>query len=323
MTGRGANMKRADLHMHTTYSDGVLAPGRLVRESADMGLDVMAVTDHDTTAGIGEALREAGKHGIRMIPGIEITVRFRREYFTGSLHVLTYFSEILLDDGEFRNDLKETVSGGRGPALVEQRVGSINREFGPHGRQPLLSRELTVREISSLADNISRRHFAMALSDNHGLSRQDVSRLIGNSSPAYVPSGIDLHLLRGFLKRWPVVPVLAHPAAGSFPGDSHYKEVLPPLPTVERLMPEFLEAGLMGLEVYYPGHTPEHVEYLLKLADEMGLVVTGGSDCHDTTERPLMGPGFVGDVSDFLMLMDTLDSSGAEPSTGFSAEGWR
>lgn len=308
-------MKKVDLHMHTTCSDGALTPARLVREAADIGLDVMAVTDHDTIAGIGEALREAGKHGIRVIPGIEITVRFRREYFTGSLHFLTYFCEKFLDDGEFRNDLKETVSGGRGPALVEQRVESINREFGPNGSQPLLSRELTVGEISCLAENISRRHFAMVLSDNHGLSREDVSRLIGNSSPAYVPSGIDLHHLRGFLKRWPVVPVLAHPAAGSFPGDSHYKEVLPPLSTVERLMPEFLEAGIMGLEVYYPGHTPEHVEYLLKLADELDLVVTGGSDCHDTTERPLMGPDFVGDVSAFLRLMDIMDNSGKKPES--------
>lgn len=315
-------MKKADLHMHTTCSDGELTPDRLVREAANVGLDVMAVTDHDTVAGIGEALREADKQGIRNIPGIEITVRFRREHFTGSLHVLTYFAPKLLSDSEFRSDLERTVSGGRGPALVEQRVGSINREFGPHGRQPLLTRELTVREVSSLAGNISRRHFALALSGNHGLSREDVTRLIGNSSPAYVPSGIDLPLLRGFLHRWPVVPVLAHPAAGSFPGDSHYKEVLPPLSTVDGLMPEFLEAGLMGLEVYYPGHTPEHVEYLLRLADELGLVVTGGSDCHDLTHRPLMGPGFAGDVSAFLGLMDNLEDND-EQSKCVSSEGWR
>lgn len=295
---------KADLHLHTTRSDGELSPAELVDRAAQSGLEIISVTDHDTIAGLDEALKAAADEGIRLIPGIEITVSFRRSFFTGSLHVLTYFGRNLLEERDFRESLERTVSGGRGPALVKSRVEAINREFGPHGREPLLERPLEVEEVSELAENISRRHFAMALSRNHGLSREEVSSLIGNDSPAYIPSGIELEVLAEFLGGWPVVPVLAHPAAGSFPGESHYREVLPPLSTVERLLPEFLDAGLLGLEVYYPGHTPEHTGYLLGLADRLGLVVTGGSDFHDDVQRPLMPAGSVGDTSAFLELME-------------------
>jgi predicted metal-dependent phosphoesterase TrpH len=293
-------MAAADLHMHTTCSDGEFTPSEIVRAAKDLGFDTIAITDHDTTAGIAEALKAGRDVGIEVIPGLEITLRFRREYFTGSLHVLVYFTRELFHDPEFMAELEDIVSMGRGPALVKERVRCINREFGPNGKSPLLVRELTTEEISALAENISRRHFAKALSERHGLSKEDISLLISNDSPAYVPSGIDMKLLKDFFEKYPVVPVLAHPAAGSFSGEGHYKEVLPPLSTVERILPEFLKLGIKGLEVYYPGHTPEHVEYLLRLARMHDLVVTGGSDCHDAVERPLLKPGMVKDISEFL-----------------------
>ena len=81
--------------------------------------------------------------------------------------------------------------------------------------------------------------------------------------------------------------MLAHPAAGSFPGEGHYKEVLPPVETVARLLPEVLDAGVRGLEIHYPGHAPEHKALLLAWAEKYDLLVTGGSDCHDSVNRPL------------------------------------
>lgn len=296
-------MTTADLHIHTTFSDGEFTPSEIIHAAKDLGFDTIAITDHDTASGISEALKAGRNAGIQVIPGIEITIRFRREFFTGSLHVLVYFSEELFKDRRFLTELEGIVSKGRGPALVEKRVRCINDEFGPAGRTPLLSRNLTVEEISDYAENVSRRHFAKALSERHGLSKEEISLLIGNDSPAYVPSGIDMELLKGFFRKYPVIPVLAHPAAGSFPGEGHYKEVLPPFSTVKRILPEFLNIGIKGLEVYYPGHTQAHVEHLLELAEEHGLVVTGGSDCHDDTERPLLKPGMVKDVSAFLSLL--------------------
>ncbi len=118
-----------------------------------------------------------------------------------------------------------------------------------------------------------------------------VNKIIGNNSPAYLPSGVELNQVSEFIKKYDIVSVLAHPAAGSFPGKGHYKEVLPPIETVEQLMPEFLEAGVQGLEVFYPGHSEDHQKELLGWAEAHGLIVTGGSDCHDVTERP---PGVCG-----------------------------
>jgi hypothetical protein len=180
-------------------------------------------------------------------------------------------------------------SQGRGDALVQVRVRAINAEFGPQGRRPWLNHPLTAQEVASFGDNITRRHFAQALKEKHGIQdRAQVSAIIGNDSPAYVPSGIEMDALRPLLAQFPLARILAHPAAGSFPGDSHYKEVLPPLEIVEQLMPEFLGLGLDGLEVYYPGHTPEHQEIILEWMDRFELeLVTGGSDCHDRTQRPL------------------------------------
>ncbi len=115
--------------------------------------------------------------------------------------------------------------------------------------------------------------------------------LIGNDSRAYVPSGIDPQQLTPLLRQYPqLIRVFAHPAAGSFPGKSLYNEVLPPIETVAILMPEFLDdevLGLDGLEVHYPGHAPEHEQLMAAWAENYGLLLTGGSDCHDRVERPL------------------------------------
>ena len=99
--------------------------------------------------------------------------------------------------------------------------------------------------------------------------------------------------LKPLLARFPTVRVLAHPAAGSFPGEGVYREVLPPWETVEKMLPEFLSLGLDGLEVIYPGHTKEYMDILKQIAKKHSLLVTGGSDFHDRVKRP-MGTGGVG-----------------------------
>lgn len=283
-------MIKADLHLHTTYSDGDLTPREVVSAAASLGYTQVAVTDHDTIAGVKEALAAGREFGVSVVPGTEVTVRFVREYFVGSLHLLVYFPESLLSSS-FVSDLNGVVSRGRGLSLVKTRVTRINEEFGPSGRTPLLSTPLTVSSVTALGSNITRRHFALVLSSLHGLSLRQVSSVIGNASPAYVPSGVDLSMLSPLFSAYPVVPVLAHPAAGSFPGEGHYKEVLPGFSTVARLLPEFLAAGLLGLEVYYPGHTSSHQDMLFSLAVSLGLLVTGGSDCHDTSTRPIGASG--------------------------------
>jgi predicted metal-dependent phosphoesterase TrpH len=282
----------ADLHNHTTASDGDFSPNALVAAAKEKGIKVLGITDHDTLGGIERAMVQGDKAGVEIVPGVEISVRFKRPNFTGTLHVLAYFSRDRLKDKAFCNRFETLLAGGRGEGLVRARVEKINTLFGPQGESPLLERDLTYDDISVYAENVSRRHFALALSERFGIAEKEtINRIIGNDSPAYLPSGVELASVGEFIRNEPVVAVLAHPAAGSFPGEGHYKEVLPSIDIVAKLMPEFLGAGIQGLEVFYPGHSEEHKKELLTWAETHDLFVTGGSDCHDVSERP---PGVCG-----------------------------
>ena len=281
----------ADLHNHTIASDGEYTPTELVQAAHHMGLQAVGVTDHDTLNGLDEAVVAGQEVGIRVVSGAEVSLRFRRDYFTGTLHYLLYIPDALLPDEEFRRMAMDIFGQGRGGGLVRARVAAINEEFGPAGKTPLLTRELTAAEIEQLAPNVTRRHFALALKENHHLNKEQINQLIGNDARSYVPSGIDMAQLTPLLKKYPqLVRVFAHPAAGSFPGESLYNEVLPPIEVVDILMPEFLDEsilGLDGLEVHYPGHAPAHEALMATWAEKYGLIMTGGSDCHDRAERPL------------------------------------
>ncbi len=281
----------ADLHNHTTASDGEYTPAELALKAKELGLTAVGVTDHDTLNGLDEALAAGEEIGIRVVPGVEVSLRFRRDYFTGTLHYLLYIPYALLADDQFRRMAADVFSQGRGAGLVRARVAAVNAEFGPAGKTPLLQRDLTPAEVEELAPNVTRRHFALALGRNHGLDKGQITRLIGNDSPAYVPSGIEPRQLTPLLRAYPqLTRVFAHPAAGSYPGESLYNEVLPPIEIVDRLMPEFLDddlLGLDGLEVHYPGHVAAHEALMAEWARKYGLLMTGGSDCHDRVKRPL------------------------------------
>ena len=280
-------MHQADLHNHTTASDGDFSPTNLVQRYAALGMGAIAVTDHDTVAGVREALDAGLAVGLDVLPGVEVTLRFSEPLFRGSLHLLLYFDAALLDDPGFLELSAATFAKGRGDSLVQARLVEINRYFGPAGVEPLLPRELTADDLYGQTDQVSRRHFAVALKGLGIADRDTISHIIGNDSPAYIPSGMTFEDLAPLLEAYPFVRVFAHPAAGSFPGDSHYKEVLPPLATVIELLPRFLAIGLDGLEVAYPGHTPELEAQVEALRVQLGLpLATGGSDCHDEAQRP-------------------------------------
>jgi 3',5'-nucleoside bisphosphate phosphatase len=277
----------ADLHNHTLASDGDFSPRQLVQKAKDNKVNAIAITDHDTLKGLAQGLAAGKEQGVRVIPGVEVSVRFNRSLFTGTLHLLCYFLPDRLSDQVFVDAFEALLSNGRGETLVKARIALINKVFGPDGTTPLLKRPLAFADIAAYSTNASRRHFALALSQRLGIEdKKTVNQIIGNASPAYLPSGIALDAVADFIKKQHLLAVLAHPAAGSFPGKGHYKEVLPPLDTVEKMLPEFLAAGIQGIEVFYPGHTKEHRAVLLSWAKTCKLLVTGGSDCHDDTERP-------------------------------------
>jgi predicted metal-dependent phosphoesterase TrpH len=278
----------ADLHNHTTASDGDFSPDDLVSQAKRLGLKAIAITDHDTLGGLKAGVAAGDKHGIQVIPGVEISIRFKRSYFTGTLHLLCYFSADRLSDESFEKEFSGLLARGRGETLVRARIDEINRYFGPETLHHLLTRALEFDDIARLSANATRRHFALALKESLGIMDDDViNSIIGNNSPAYLPSGIELKEVMDFIRDQRLVSVLAHPAAGSFPGPGHYKEVLPPLEIVEKILPEFIGAGIKGLEVFYPGHVKAHQELMKSWAKKHDLLMTGGSDCHDGKERPL------------------------------------
>ncbi len=271
-----------------------------MKQAKKQGLKALGITDHDTLKGLSKALKAGADSQIEIIPGVEVSIRFKRPYFTGTLHLLCYFSRERLADEAFVRKFESILSQGRGEGLVRSRIARINRIFGPQGESPLLKRELLFQDIADYSANATRRHFALALAEKMDLKdKETINSVIGNDSPAYLPSGIELDQAAAIIEELPVAAVLAHPAAGSFPGEGHYKEVLPPLDVVEKILPEFIKAGIVGLEVYYPGHTPEHRQILKTWAADHTLFVTGGSDCHDATERPLGASGI--SKSDFKL----------------------
>jgi len=296
----------ADLHNHSTASDGEYSPFELVKKASELGLKAVGLTDHDTLSGLEEALQAGAEFGIKVVPGVEVSLAFKHPIFVGTLHLLLYFSENLLKNDTFKKLAKEIFIQGRGPSLIQARVKEINKVFGAQGDQRMLKYALNFEEVAAYSNNVTRRHFALALKEKHGIKDRDqISKIIGNGSPAYIPSGIDMKLLKPLIDSFPVVPVFAHPAAGSFPGESHYKEVLPPVQTVETLLPEFLDPdilGIKGIEVYYPGHTEQHRKLLLQWAEKYNLIVTGGSDCHDSVQRPLGIEGVTQEELEVLLM---------------------
>jgi hypothetical protein len=290
----------ADLHNHTRASDGDLTPAELVETFAGLGVRIVAVTDHDTLDGVAEATTAGRRCGVEVIPGVEVTVRFL-EPFRGSLHLLVYVPESVFVDPAFRARAAEVLALGRGEGLMRARLEEINRWFAPGGMRPRLPRALAPEDQLRQEGQITRRHFARAIGALGIDDRVEVMAMIGNDSPAYVPSGLRPEDLPAWLGAFPTVRVLAHPAAGSFPGDSHYREVLPPIETVEAVLPRFDAIGLDGLEVRYPGHTEALAARVEALRIRLGLpLATGGSDCHDRERRP---PGTAGVGADVVERM--------------------
>jgi predicted metal-dependent phosphoesterase TrpH len=247
---------RVDLHSHSTASDGRLSPAALVALAVARGIGALALTDHDTTAGIAEA-RAAAPPGFELVPGLEINSSGDRELSEHDIDFLGYFVDP--DDPALQARLALIRDARRGRAY-----GMVARlaELGvPVHWERVLA-------IAGDADSIARPHVARALLEaGHVASLAEAfERFIGDDGPAYVDrlratarEAIDLiHAAGG-------VAVIAHPHHAGVAG----------------LIPALAERGLDGVEAYYPAHSPAQQADLLATAHRYGLLVTGGSDFHD------------------------------------------
>lgn len=135
----------ADLHNHTTASDGDFTPDELVEQAKQKGISALAVTDHDTLKGVEGALAAGKTGGVQVIPGVEVSIRFKRPYFTGTLHLICYFKPDRLQDTAFVSEFEALMANGRGDGLVRARIEQINTVFGPSGQEPILPRDLRLK----------------------------------------------------------------------------------------------------------------------------------------------------------------------------------
>jgi predicted metal-dependent phosphoesterase TrpH len=243
-----------DLHLHTTASDGRSAPDALVREAAAAGLRTIAVTDHDTLAGLDLAEAAARRARIGFVRGIEITaVHDGRD-----VHVLGYYVDA--PDQAFLS------------FLAEQRRDRRRRVTEMLARLEALGAPLDAATVFDESDSaheraIGRPALARALVQaGHAASVNDAfDRFLGNRGAAFVPRrGAAPAAVVGHLVRIGAIVALAHP------GKTRRDE----------LLPELAQAGMAALEVYHPDHDPADVARYADLARALGLLPTGGSDYH-------------------------------------------
>lgn len=251
-------VSRVDLHLHTTVSDGALRPEELVRAASIAGIQVMAVTDHDSVDGIRDAERAASDLSIQVIPGIEVSAGLDGD----DVHVLGYF----LDPGD--RVLREALS-----RLQEGRVAQARSMVE---RLAELGWPLDWDRVMAIAQggSIGRPHIARALIERGYVGSVDeaFSRFLRRGGPGYVEGQKLLpQEAVSLIKEAGGVPSLAHPI---IVGASDYRLDL------DRLLPVMVEAGLEGIEAYYKGYTPEVTAFLFGLASRYRLVPTGGSDFH-------------------------------------------
>ncbi|GAA1833911.1 PHP domain-containing protein [Agromyces salentinus] len=255
----------ADLHVHSTVSDGTGSPAHLLVEAAEAGLSAIALTDHDSTAGWAEAAVAVPETGVALIPGMELSTR---EQYT-SVHVLAY----LIDP--FDEELLAETTRIRESRLTraEQIVQRIARDY------PLTWDDVLAQTAEGAT--VGRPHIADALvARGHVSTRSAAFAGIlhprhGYARPHYAPdplTGVRLIRAAGG------VPVLAHPGAR---GAEH---VVPR----ERLR-QLVDAGLFGLEIDHPENDPGSKPRLHALAREFGLAVTGSSDYHGTGKPNRLG----------------------------------
>jgi 3',5'-nucleoside bisphosphate phosphatase len=249
-----------DLHTHSTASDGIYSPTELLHQAAEAGLKVQALTDHDSTNGLSEALQAAQTHSIELIPGIELNTDVKG----GEVHVLGYFIEYQ------RTELQSVLS-----TLRDARVLRGQRMVEKLNEQGLDITWERVREIAQ--GSVGRPHVAEALLEKGYVKsiEEAFDKYIGNGRPGYVPryklAPQDAIRLIASANG---IPVMAHPLT------------MPGLDGLRSWLPDLVATGLMGLEVYYGPYTPEQVQSLLTIADEHHLIPTGGTDFHGPGIHP-------------------------------------
>lgn len=242
----------ADLHIHTTASDGHYSLEKVAQFAREKGLRYLAVTDHDTTEGLIKHRQKMSEFTIEIIPGIELS----SDLHGREIHILGYNINI------FAKELQEKIS-----QLKESR---LSRSYRIVEKLQKEGYDITMNEVNNhifATSSPGRPHIALALIEKGYVSSiaEAFNKLLNPGCPGYVPRMRITPLEAvSLINNAGGVPVLAHPGL-ALPLD---------------FLPSLVEGGLKGLEVFYPQHTEKVQRELFRLAQRYGLIITGGSDFH-------------------------------------------
>ena len=248
-----------DLHSHTLHSDGDRTPDELLAEAARAGVQVLSVTDHDTVSGIGECRIAAKKHGLRLVPGIELSC----ELHGREVHILGHF----LDE-------QSPALGRLAAAMLTERRERMERMVKRAQEQGLAGVTLERVVAASGGENLGRPHLARALVDcGHAATIKDAfNRFLRTRGPLWVD--------RRRLTITEAVEIV-HGAGGTtsvaHPGANGISR---------QELRVLAEAGVDAVEAHHPEHPPNQAEAFERWAAELNLLVTAGSDYHGPTVQP-------------------------------------
>lgn len=284
-----SSIGRADLHSHTTASDGSLAPADHVRWAAEQGLACLGVTDHDTIAAWPEAQATGAEVGIEIVPGCELSTEVAKT----EVHILAYY----FDPAEpVMVEMLARMRGGRLARAIES-VALLHK---------LGHKAVSLERILEVGgESVGRPHIAMAMIEAKVVRsiEEAFHRFLGRGQPAYVPrprltpdEAIDT------VKQAGGVPVIAHP--GLIRDDNWVRK--------------FIAAGAMGIEAYHTDHSDRQRQFYARWAYDAGLICTGGTDTHGPKGGRTVVPGSVNvglEVVEQLKLASRYLQYGAGPYT--------
>lgn len=245
-----------DLHTHSTASDGTVAPADLVARAAEMGVAAMALTDHDTVEGLPEAAAAGAVHGVRVVPGVELSC----EVDAGTLHLVVLFLEG--DDGPLQSRLG-ALRAGR-----DDRNLRIVETLQAHGMDVALDEVLAEAGTGS----VGRPHVAAVMRAKGYVAS------INEAFDEWLAKGRTAYVERDRLEAGDAV-ALAH-ASGAVAVLAHPLSLDRPPEELEAFVASLAEAGLDGLEVEYGRYDRDERAVLRAMADRHGLALSGGSDYH-------------------------------------------
>lgn len=250
-------MNTIDLHVHSNCSDGTLSPTELVQLAKQTGLTAFALTDHDNTNGLAEALLAADHLSLEVIPGIEFSTRFMDR----DIHIVGLEPDWQNQDFQEQLQLYRQGRNQRNQKVI-QKMRSDGIDISCEKMQALYGKDTI----------LTRAHFARYLTEQgHAATISDAFQLYLNEGGRYfVPrEKITPFEVTKLIRAYHGIPILAHPFQYHF-SDQELRE----------LLRQLCQCGLIGIEVYYSTHTNEQTEYLQKLAQEFDLLPSGGSDFH-------------------------------------------